>query len=437
MKTKSYGCLFVLFVVLFLVGSINVYGATKTTAFQIQNLASTPATITIKYFDSTGTEVTAATETAIPIAANDSIQRAQSNNTNLPAGFNGSVVIESDQPIAAIANQDALEGTVHYQGSYTGIDGAATASTFFLPVALKTYFGYTTEISIQNAGSANVDVTIHYFDDTGAEIAAAQDTKTGLLPGGAVRFSQGSNANLPANFNGSAKAVATGPIVAVVNQDNTTAFVQQTYNGFGSGNATLYIPVVMNSFFGFNTAFQIQNVGTVATDIKATYSDGTEITRTGIGPGQAAMFVQSQETHSSNYAGSAVITASQPIVGIVNQASAAKASSYNAFTASATNFILPAVMKAYFSFNSAFQCLNVGAATADITATFTDGVVVTQTGIGVNSPAQFVQANEGHASNWAGGVKVTSTQPIVCIVNQEGPNGVGDNSMSYNGVPSI
>lgn len=420
---------------LVLVVPVGVAGAqTKNTAFQIQNLSASVANISIAYYDSAGNEVVAARE-ATTIPANSSIMRAQATNTNLPSGFNGSVVVSSDQPVAAIVNEDTVVGALHYQGAYNG--GSSGMASAYLPVALKSYFNYGTEISVQNAGSSSITGTVKYFDGAGAEVAAARQAFGPLAAGAATRLSQGSNAGLPASFAGSAVVEAGGPIVTVVNQDNATAKMEQTYNGFGAGATTLYLPVTMYRYYGFDTAFQIQNIGGSTTNIVATFSDGMVITKTNIAPRAAAMFVQSSEGHAASFLGSAKITntAGQNLVGIVNQqnATTGKASSYNAFTAAATTFVLPAVMKSFYGFNSAFQCQNVSGTDTTITVAYSDGVPASKPALAGKS-ALFVQSSEAHAPGWSGAATVTAGQNIVCIVNEEGPNGIGDNAMSYNGI---
>jgi hypothetical protein len=411
---------------------VGIAGAqTKNTAFQIQNLSGSVANVSIAYYDSAGNEVVAAREsTTIP--ANGSIMRPQSVNVNLPSGFNGSVVISADQPVAAIVNEDAVVGALHYQGAYNG--GSSGMAIAYLPAAMKAYYNYGTEISVQNAGSSSITGTVKFFDGAGSEVVAARQNLGPLAAGAAARFNQGSNANLANGFAGSAVVEATGPVVTVVNQDNAIAKMEQTYNGFGAGATTLYLPVTMYHYYGFDTAFQIQNIGGSATDIVATFSDGKVITKTNIAPKAAAMFVQASEGHAASFLGSAKVTGTQNLVGIVNQqnATTGKASSYNAFTAASTTFVLPAVMKSFYGFNSAFQCQNVTTSNTTINVTYSDGVLASKPALAGQS-ALFVQSSEAHAS-WSGAATVTAGQNIVCIVNEEGPNGIGDNAMSYNGI---
>jgi hypothetical protein len=300
---------------------------------------------------------------------------------------------------------------------------------------LKSYYNWGSEISVQNAGSSSITGTAKYFDSVGNEVVAARQAFGPVAPGAAARLNQGTNAGLASGFAGSAVVEAGGPIVTMVNQDNATAKMEQSYNGFGGGATTLYLPVVMYQYYGWDTAFQIQNIGGSATNIVATFSDGKVVTKTNILPRSAAMFVQSGEGHASGFLGSVKVTGGQNLVGIVNQQSATtgKASSYNAFTAASTKFVLPAVMKSFYGFNSAFQCQNVSGTDTTITVAYSDGVPASKPALAGTS-ALFVQSAEAHAAGWSGAATVTAGQNIVCIVNEEGPNGIGDNSMSYNGI---
>jgi len=58
-------------------------------------------------------------------------------------------------------------------------------------------------------------------------------------------------------------------LVAVVNAANGSQ--AQTYNAVGSGTATVGIPSVMKSYYGWNTSVTCQNVGSTATTLHVAY----------------------------------------------------------------------------------------------------------------------------------------------------------------------
>ncbi|NLE43612.1 MAG: hypothetical protein GX620_02725 [Chloroflexi bacterium] len=407
---------------------------TSVTSFQVQNLSDQTATIALVFYDASGNEVVAATVTDT-IGGNLSKLYTQANNTNLPTGFNGSVVISSDRPVAAIGIQEAKNASNKvYQGTYSGFGSDQASDTFYIPTVMKAFYGYTTQISVQNAGSTNVNVTIAYK-------GGYTDSVTGLKPGQVHRFDNASTPGMPSGYIGSATVAATGgQVVAMVNQNNVAALQQQTYEGFSAAGAggTLYTPVLMRGFYGFNTSVQVQNIGAGSSLVEITYSNGVKSSRT-IAGGDGFLFTQQNETRlPASWIGSAVITsASEDIVAVVNQqnASTGKAASYNAFANTGTRFVGPNVMKAFYGFNTSVQVQNVGSPTT-CTATFSNGT--TQTSPTLNQYGTFLftqQNNAALGSSFIGSVSVTcGGQPMVAIVNQNGPDGAGDNAMAYNAI---
>jgi len=415
---------------------------TTTTSFQIQNLSSTSAAnIQIQFYDSSGNVVSAAT-ISDSISASQSKVYFQGTTPNLPSPFNGSVVVSSDQPVAAIGVTKTANaaGSQQYQGTYSGY--SAGSDKFYAPVVLKSYYGYTTEISVQNTGSANCDVTITYLP------GPHTDSYTGLKPGQVHRFDNAATPGMPNGYNGSGtiSASAGGSIVAVVNQNYAAGLQQQTYNGFAAADAgtTLYVPALMRSYYGFNSALQVQNVDpATSTTVTIYYSNGTSQTSPSLAPNTGHMFTQFNSPGLPNgWVGSArlVSSSSAKIIAVVNQqnTTSGKAASYNAFANASTRYVGPNVMKAYYGFNTAVQVMNVSGTATTFTATFSNGTSQTSGSVAQYQTAMFTQFNNASLpSNWAGSVVITSgtgTNQFVVIVNQEGPNGVGDTEMSYNAI---
>jgi hypothetical protein len=410
---------------------------TTVTSFQVQNLTDQPANVTLQFYDVDGNIVAAAT-LSDTIAASSSKLYTQANNTNLPSGFNGSVVVESDQPIAAIAVQEARNSLDQvYQGTYSGFSAEQASDIFYLPTIMNGFYGYTTQVSVQNASSANVDVTVDY---TGGHT----DTFSGLKPGQVIRFDNASTPGMPLNYIGAGKITATGGnVVAVVNQNNVAALQQQTYEGFSTtaSGLELYAPVLMRAFYGFNTSVQVQNVGTGSTDVTIHYSNGTSETQTLATNGASYLFTQHNDPGiPNNWIGSARITStSQNVIAVVNQqnSGSGKAASYNAFAAAAAKFVGPNVMKNFYGFNTSVQVQSIGASATTCTATFSNGTSQTSPSLSQYGTYLFTQQNNAAlGTTFIGSVEIDcGGGSFVAIVNQNGPDGMGDNAMAYNAIP--
>ena len=424
-------------IVLVLVGMITTVASaqfTKNTSFQVQNLSSTDANVHIVFYDDTGSEVAAATvDDTIP--GGSSTLYVQSLNDDLPEPFNGSVVVSSNQPVAAIGVQEAKNSSNQlYQGTYSGFSADQAADTFYIPTIMKAFYGYTTEISVQNASSANVDVTINYKD-------GYTDSTTGVKPGQVVRFNNADTSSMPAGYIGSATITATGgEVVAVVNQDNEAGLQQQTYEGFSTAasGTTLYAPVLMRGFYGFDTSVQVQNVGGGSTSVTIHYSNGASDTQT-VAAGDGYLFTQGNEGDlPTDWIGSAYLTSTaENIVAVVNQqnTTTGKAASYNAFAGGATSYVGPNVMKAFYGFNTSVQVQNVSSTATTCTATFS-GIATVQTSptLAQYETYLFTQGNNAAlGSEWICSVELAcGGQTFVAMVNQDGASGMGDNAMAYN-----
>jgi hypothetical protein len=174
------------------------------------------------------------------------------------AGFNGSVVISSDQPVAAIVNVLG-DGFAFGEAYESFTEGADTAN---LPLIMKGNFGFNTWFNVQNAsapGGASVDVEI--------------PTLTPPVP----RQPQFLPVLLPPSIRppilayltpyvGAATVTATGGnvVAAVMQVGPTTLFA---YNSFTDGSTEPVMPLVQGNNFGYFTGIQVQNTGSDATNV--------------------------------------------------------------------------------------------------------------------------------------------------------------------------
>jgi hypothetical protein len=401
---------------------------TTNTAFQVVNLSETDAAnISVVFYDTSGTEVYTMDDT---IPAGQSEIYVQASMTDLGTTFNGSVAISSDREVAAIVNQNTT-GDSRYNASYTAFSEGS--DTFYLPVILNGYYGWHTEVFVQNAGASAVDVTVTY------STAGCTDSATGLAMGAAVRFDNMATCAGGLDANGSATISASGPVVAVVNQITPSDEKEQTYNGFlpDDGVDTLFDPIVLKDYFTFNSSFQVQNISGAPMDITASYSDGMVVTKEDIADGESATFIQATEAHASGFTGSVIVTndTGGDMVAIVNQASSGgKASSFNMLCSCHEKWALPSLLYDYYGYNSAFQVQNVSGGPADISVTYSDGTTASASGVADNDVASFIQATESHASGWAGSAIVEATGCVVVVVSQDAPADF-DKQYSYNPAP--
>lgn len=100
-------------------------GSNFVTSFQIMNVGSTDASVTVEYFvPGNPTPVLTVKYDGLSnpkIAPYTSVNRYQGNDTSLGNGWQGSVRVTSDQPVVVLGSQNGLNRTGDAAGQYNGI----------------------------------------------------------------------------------------------------------------------------------------------------------------------------------------------------------------------------------------------------------------------------------------------------------------------------
>ncbi len=422
--------------------SVPAPGGPFNSAFRVQNLEGTAALCSYAFYDATGAAgFTSGTESVAP---GDSLYVYVPDVSGLLTG-SYSAVVSCDRKVAAVSNfSDANSGA-----SYSGV--AEPGMEWFAPGIYDNYFDYYSNVVVQNASAAPVDVTLEIFEP-GNTTPVFVDTETAVPANAAVSFEQEGLTELDNDQFYSAKISATGNVAPIVNiYGKDTADNQlYSYNAFTAGSTVAYAPVIMSNYYGYNTALVIQNIGAANAAVTVEYTNGFTANYT-IAPGAA------ESIYTPGVAGvpsgdvlyGASVTSDQPVVVLVNESSATgtnRAASYSGFAGGSDEVRAPIVMKRYYGYNSSVTCQNLGAAATNMTVSYA--------GAGVGAPTVYPNVAAGAtqliyqptdaalgsvAPNWIGSATITATEPIVCVVNQdmnELPQAAEnmDQLYSYNGI---
>jgi hypothetical protein len=433
--------------------------APLVSAFAVQNLSSATASVTVQFMNTDGTEFTQAGETRqiAPLSLGNFAMPA-----SLPAGWKGSVVVTSDQEVAAITNLmtgagATPEGFASNIGMGTGAAGyvGETGNTMYLPFILRERNGRNTMFAVQNAGGAATTVTITYYNISGAVVHSL--TKN-LQPGQSEIRSQSTDdtAFLPAGFMGSVIASATQPLAAVAY--DLTDGVIYSYNGIPNPSTTMYLPFMVGNRSNQNTAYFLQNVSNNPANISVRYvgsspSGPVDVTHT-VNIAAKGGWNQGQNTVPglpAGFLGSATVTSSQQIVGIVNHSyggfsEIGKKAAYNPVAAGSKNIKLPYVLRNRGNKTQGVIVQNIDNVATNVTFTFTplaggaNGAALTKTvTIGPKGFWNFGTdwADFAGMQNGAYGVATVTSDNgnIVAIVNTFRTDNLTDDTLgSYNGV---
>jgi hypothetical protein len=457
-----------------------------SSAYQIQNLDTVgDATVLIQYYDQATGNLTASGNVTVPKGGSKTIFPFQTDGITGPSSFNGSAVLSSDKPIAAILNTQT-SSTPFYGASTNGFSGGATSAS--LPLIACNNGGFDTWFNVQNAGSGDANITVTYIPGSNGT-AGLTDTVTGIKPGAAKTFNQKAGSGSTKNcdqlkdasgkFVGSATVASTNgqPIVASVMFLGTGGIkALQGYNGFTAGSTAINLPLVMANNSSYYTAIQVQNAGSNSTAITVTFGTNTAGSGTPnpesftLAGGAAKTLIQlggiSGVSPNNNwnafgkYVSGAKITQSgtEPLVAIVNQNSTAftsLGSSYEGFdpTKASATINLPLVAANNSGFLTGIQIQAVsgtpavtvkyskntqgGALQQPVDDTKTLATGETWTLIQAGGPGGLSGNNNWNAAvagKYVGAASVTATGgTIIAIVNFNGPASLGDTFFTYDG----
>jgi len=427
MKYLRYAMVFILIFSVFatFVSPASAQKFSYVSGIQIQNLSSTTATVHIAYIKGgsgadAGTEVTS-TDTTIP------------GNTLIfyfpipvSGSFFGSVVISSDQPLAAISN--ILSSDYNTQASYVGT--STGSNTVEIPLLDKNNSGWDSWFSVQNVGTSDATVTVNYPD------CATQPAAVVIKSGASLGFYQASETcHTKTIF--PATITSTQPIAAVVVRETTK--VMTAYTGFSSSSTTPVMPLINSNNSGIQTGVNIYNLSNDATDVTVSYTPsqaGSACTEMQNIPGKSmktfalAAFVNSTNVNETcangvKFIGAAKVTgnsANALLTAVVTQFSPTDGAMYGAFNpANATaKVVFPTIFDRRGSqlLWTSLAVMNVGASPTSVECVFTGttykiGPQTLQPGEGLND-----LQNNKIAPNYLGGATCTATGGDAKIVGE-------------------
>jgi hypothetical protein len=385
----------------------------------------------------------------------------------LPDGFIGSVRISSDKEVAAIVNQFVADNSLspRIAAAYNGI--AEPSTEVFMPLHWRRFIAWDTRFFCQNTTDSQATVSITYTHDS-FSTSTADHVESGVtIParGLLVRELYDDMSVLGTNWEGSVKVSSDQPLACVADGfwDSSIDF-EMNYNAFGPNDADtkIYAPAVFRQYampWGWNTNIFVANFGTVPAEVEVTFIGGglsapvtATQTITVSGRFQQAHFTDLP----TNWSGSAVVesTNGQPIVAVVLEATSSgtldRSTAYSAVpdSQSATRVSVPMAMKTFYcavTWNTNVPVLNTEYETGPAE------VHITYTGGGLSSPVhrQFTVTDTRMISQfsetglpgglpcttgWRGSAIVTSTRPIVAVVNENALAVSGDLAETYNGI---
>jgi len=434
-----------------------------STAVQVQNLDnSNSASITLTYYDITGTRVTSVTQTASAGKSVGIDQRFSSGGLTSIPSLQGAGVLRSNRNVALIVNEMAAQGTgtigkSYRMDSFSGIVMSDTATSVSAPQVLKNIFDsgqqktWNSLIAIQNSTPFTNTGIATFYPTSGGAISIGYS-----VPGWSTKYLNLANeSSLGTTFFGSTTITATYPIAVIVNQLADGGLL--AYKGFTTGSKTVYAPQLLKNIYDsqqqltWGSAIMAMAVSGSATVCITYYpSSGSSLGPYCQTANPSVSIDQRFDAHlGSSFFGSGVITGTSDIMLIANMQTdysptkGARLMTYRGFPegSGATTLQAPQMLKNIYdsgqevTWGTAIAAQSLGG-TGQVCITYTPsggGSSIGPTCTTANPQATFDQRFDAAlGSSFFGSATITSTVPIVGKVNLTGAStDVGDAASNY------
>jgi hypothetical protein len=230
-----------------------------------------------------------------------------------PNGFFGSMLIESDQPLAVVAQQSHASAGQSARNALT-----ARAQTLYLPEVMNQQWYWTSSFAVQNTSMNYASVTVTYSNGT----VVGPIT---LPPRSPRQFYQPDH--VPAGFYGWATVTANRPVVAITNQQYYLpgeSQAHQSHSALLGGMTAAYSPFVRVSYDCWTTNVSVQNLAGIPATIgrRDAWDDGsirTALLTDSIDPGTRKGYYAPDEGLGYRFHGSgAFVCTNSQVIGAVS-----------------------------------------------------------------------------------------------------------------------
>jgi hypothetical protein len=332
--------------------------------------------------------------------------------------------------------------------------------------------GWSSGIQVQNVGTDTAQIVLTGYDAADDDVFVDSTTGADTASGASVNY-----VTFPAgqsSFQGAGVVSSDQPIVAIVNVNNGAAgnFAAGQYQGTSGtvSDTTLLFPLVKQNFGSKTTLFYVQNAGSSAAIIYATFSDGsTWDSGTAVDPGDMVIIDPELAGVASDKPYALTVTSAVPLAGTVlefftTQDPAETLQATRGFTPADgdTTLLAPIYKNQFGSRTNGLQVQNISGAPADISVTYEhsplsggsgtftqwqlavpDGASVTffkNTVIGATGGGATGQSGTPLAAGSLAAATITATGPVVAINNESYdpvPTGVVRNTQTtYSALPA-
>ncbi|NTU80237.1 MAG: hypothetical protein HGA45_12830 [Chloroflexales bacterium] len=355
-------------------------------------------------------------------------------------------VVSSSQPVKAVVNSSTSNASAAPWSAfaYEGVDAGSTAAKLYFPGFYKDYFGFRSELVIQNTGTSAATVQATFYRSSDGQ-SYGPITLGSIAPNASQTYAYNDSAfaALPGNTSASLFGVVieatNGVPLAGVSNIWTASDADGgagSFNAFTTGAAKVYAAALYNQYYGFVASITVQNLATSAAVGEIKFSDGKTVAFN-IPANQAREYylpgITGLSSGNTNGLLSAEISATGGnIVALVNiqrkQVGNIAVSdprnpafgSYGATSTTASSVRVPAIFSDYYGFFTAVTVQNAGTSAATVTLTYGNNTTWTSPSLDPGKTYNFTHL-PGNSGNTLGtgkqtGGTVSSAQPLVVVI---------------------
>jgi hypothetical protein len=270
----------------------------------VQNIGSDVTDVTVAFSCLDGTTGTLS-ETDVPAYA--SVTWALKDVT--PSGFTSStecdgsaVVTSTAQPVVAVNNQNkpTTGATNTFEAASVGGD------TLYVPQLSNDFFGWNSALTIRKLNAGSTTVTISYDDGDPNDTCNLTDAAP------TCKLYMPNFHNQDGRFAATITSTGGMPLLAVAGSTKASAGWSGGTSAALAGSGEVAIPNVSKAYYGWKSAINCQNVGSVGTSMNVSYSgyEGDAYNTASVPAGGSVQIQVFNETFlPSSWQGGATVTA--------------------------------------------------------------------------------------------------------------------------------
>jgi len=244
-----------------------------------------------------------------------------------------------------------------------------------VPVSAAGPASYESSMNVTNTTGSTGHITLDYYNTSGSVVASYSDT---LDPYETVWYI--TLPGLSSSFDGSvviSSDVPLGSTSTVIGKDGSdVAMNYADYVGKSAGTGSVYLPLLMDSNYGYSTFFYVQNVSTSNVDVAITYSDGLVVSGiTALAPGASAKIDNQAEAHTSaKFSATLTATGGDIVAAVVEWGDGSYGNpllAYNGFGNGSQYPVMPMVNENNYGYWTAIPIQNMGGSPTTVTVSYT------------------------------------------------------------------